>query len=191
MSIQKDAQQALQYAFSRGWITRRDGNISVRKDNCFFITPSGVDKTSNFEIVRGELTPDLDNIDFPTKTIPSIELDMHIFTHKFKLDLPSAAVVHIHPTYTIAAIRRGINLQEISKEFPELNRYTKVGQTVKFYNPGSSELAIDTANSLRFTDVCGIYNHGVTAVAETINEAMEHIERLEHICQIILASKQC
>lgn len=31
-------------AYRRGWITTRDGNISVRKNDKFYITPSGVRK---------------------------------------------------------------------------------------------------------------------------------------------------
>ncbi|NBU05660.1 MAG: class II aldolase/adducin family protein, partial [Sphingobacteriia bacterium] len=31
-------------AHKRGWITTRDGNISLRRDDKFYITPSGVRK---------------------------------------------------------------------------------------------------------------------------------------------------
>jgi L-fuculose-phosphate aldolase len=37
-------------------------------------------------------------------------------------------------------------------------------------------------------DIVGIKGHGVVSIAETPWEAFEHIERLEHICKIILVS---
>ena len=35
-------------------------------------------------------------------------------------------------------------------------------------------------------DIVGIKGHGVVSIAETPWEAFEHIERLEHICKIVL-----
>jgi len=37
-------------------------------------------------------------------------------------------------------------------------------------------------------DIIGIKGHGVVAVDSTPWRCFEHIERLEHICQIVLAS---
>ena len=58
----------------------------------------------------------------------------------------------------------------------------------------SKELAEHTAqnlgieNGIRKFDIVGQKNHGVTAVGKNPWEAFEHIERVEHICQIVLAS---
>jgi L-fuculose-phosphate aldolase len=94
---------------------------------------------------------------------------------------------------------RGFNLQEISKHFPEIFRYTTVGPTVPIIPATTLELGEFTADyfwlirdgecagEISF-DILGQANHGVTAVAEDPWQAFEHIERLEHICQIVLAS---
>ena len=59
----------------------------------------------------------------------------------------------------------------------------------------STELAEATCLALELTasgkisaDIVGLDRHGVIAVAKDPWTAFEHIERLEHICQIVLVS---
>ena len=78
--------------------------------------------------------------------------------------------------------------------FPEVFRYTRVGHNVAAWDALSEELASHTYSNLgiedgvRKYDIVGQKNHGVTAVGKDPWEAFEHIERVEHICQIVLAS---
>jgi L-fuculose-phosphate aldolase len=89
----------------------------------------------------------------------------------------------------------GIDLSTISKSFPELNRYTKVAPNVGDVNPISQELAdwcfenlqLDSEGNIAY-DIVGIKGHGVVAIDTSPWRAFEHIERLEHICQIVLSS---
>jgi L-fuculose-phosphate aldolase len=104
-------------------------------------------------------------------------------------------VMHLHPTYTIAAMHRGIVLQDLVKDFPELSRYTRVASNVGDVPPISQELAdqchqaleLDAEGNIAY-DIVGIKDHGVVAIDTTPWRAFEHIERLEHISQIVLAS---
>jgi L-fuculose-phosphate aldolase len=104
-------------------------------------------------------------------------------------------VVHVHPTYCIAAMHAGIDLSTISNSFPELNRYTRVAPNVGDVAPISQELAdachsnlgLDQKGNIKF-DIVGIKGHGVVAIDVTPWRAYEHIERLEHIARIVLAS---
>ncbi len=182
-------------AHKRGWITIRDGNISLRRDNKFYITPSGWRKTIIHpeHIVKGlfdgdQLTWRKDG----AQSKPSGELEMHrlLQTVNFK---GCRAIVHLHPTYTIAAMHRGFNLQELAAEFPEVSRYTRVGPTVRVLPVTSDILAQETFIAMTddgkiTTDIVGQAGHGVCAIAKSPWDAFEHIERLEHICQIVLAS---
>lgn len=187
-------------AYRRGLITTRDGNISVRRKNSFYITPSGGRKAIiqpehilKAKIVDGEL-------EWTDKVgcKPSGELEMHLFlqtTDDFK---GVRSVVHLHPTYTIAAMHAGWNLQELAAAFPEVSRYTRVGPNLPVLPVTSKELARATFQAMteeiaeyRFGvayDIVGQAGHGVTAVGKSPWDAFEHIERLEHICQIVLAS---
>jgi L-fuculose-phosphate aldolase len=81
------------------------------------------------------------------------------------------------------------------KPFPELYRYTRVGKNVSAHPPLTQELADDTARRLKVKedgshafDIVGQVGHGVCAVGPDPWSAFEHIERLEHICKIVLLS---
>jgi L-fuculose-phosphate aldolase len=88
----------------------------------------------------------------------------------------------------------GWDLNEMVKPFPEVFRYTRVGPNVAAWDALSRQLAQHTyrnlgiENGIRQFDIVGQKNHGVTAVGKNPWEAFEHIERVEHICQIVLAS---
>lgn len=205
-------------AYQRNWITSRDGNVSLRdKDkDYFFITPSGVrkqtlqpDQFKKIGIIHhtpDEHTPretwDWEEIYYTeiSKNLkPSGELPLHFGLQKklwSGIDTPDIRVVmHLHPTYCVAAMHAGIELSELVKSFPELGRYTKVARNVGDVPPISEELAnkclenleVDIHGKIEY-DIVGIKGHGVVSVDSTPWRAYEHIERLEHICKIVLAS---
>lgn len=207
--------ETLVEAYRRNWITSRDGNVSIRhhdRDH-FYITPSGVRKQT--------LQPDqfkkikiVDHISatppFLTKTWqeefytdissnlkPSGEIPLHFGLQKelgqHRNDV--RVVVHLHPTYCVAAMHAGIDLSTIVNDFPELSRYTRVAPNVPDVPPISQELAdqchhnlqLDRDGNINF-DVVGIKGHGVVAIDTSPWRAFEHIERLEHVCKIVLSS---
>ena len=202
-------------AYKRNWITSRDGNISIRhhdRDH-FYITPSGVRKQTlqpdQFKKIRlvdqvNPVPPFLIKswqeeyyTDISANLTPSGELPLHFGLQKEMGQHSNdvRVVVHVHPTYCIAAMHAGIDLSTISNAFPELNRYTRVAPNVGDVAPISQELAdachgnlgLDQAGNIKF-DIVGIKGHGVVAIDVTPWRAYEHIERLEHICKIVLAS---
>ena len=181
-------------AYKRNWITTRDGNISLKRksSNLLYITPSGVRKTIihpesivRMKIVEGVLI--LDDLN------PSGELHMHWNIQK--TTKRTRAVVHLHPTYCVAAMHTGLCLKDIVKPFPELYRYTRVGKNVSDHPPLTKELADETALRLAIQDdgsygydIVGQKGHGVCSIGPDPWAAFEHIERLEHICKIVLLS---
>lgn len=171
-------------AYKRGWITTRDGNISVKMGGKFYITPTMIRKYTiqPEQIVRTEIQ---NGKPVAINHYGSIEMDMHWAIQQQK---GVKAVVHLHPTYCVAAMHTGLDLQQLAKEFAELGRYTKVGPSVPPLSPGSKDLAQMTAEAINGFDLVGQISHGVTAKASNPWDAFEHIERLEHICQITLAS---
>lgn len=178
-------------AYKRGWITTRDGNISVKMNGYLYVTPSSSRKyiihpenIIKLKIVRDE-TDNCDKLYLKSDLKPSIELDMH---WNIQRQIEVRAVVHLHPTHTIAAMHAGYDLQKLAEDFVELGRFTRVGPAVPMLPPGSEELATLTADCISNSDIVGQVGHGVTAKAKNPWDAFEHIERLEHICQIVLAS---
>jgi len=202
--------EVLEDAYKRNWITSRDGNVSIRhhdRDH-FYITPSGVRKQTlqpdQFKKIGIMYQPverwnwtELDYTDISKNLRPSGEIPLHFGLQK-RMGQHSGdvrVVVHVHPTYCIAAMHAGIDLSTISTAFPELNRYTRVAPNVGDVAPISQELAdrchenlqLDQDGNIAY-DIVGIKGHGVVAIDTSPWRAYEHIERLEHICKIVLAS---
>ena len=204
--------EIFQEAYRRNWITARDGNASIgwNDRDHFYITPSGVRK-QNLQpemfkrmriIERISAVPpfiyescEIENYtDISGGLKPSGELPLHLALQR-KKNTDVRVVLHMHPTYTVAAMYQGINLQKLVQEFPELGRYTSVGSTVPNVPPISQALADATVPALELESngavrnhIVGIDRHGVVAVDTSPWRAFEHIERLEHICKIVLAS---
>jgi ribulose-5-phosphate 4-epimerase/fuculose-1-phosphate aldolase len=193
-------------AYERNWITSRDGNVSIRhhdRDH-FYITPSGVrkqtlqpDQFKKIRIVSSLMWSEEYYTDISANLKPSGEIPLHFGLQKNMGQHSNdvRVVVHVHPTYCIAAMHAGIDLSTISSAFPELNRYTKVAPNVGDVPPISQELADRCHESLQLDhygniayDIVGIKGHGVVAIDTSPWRAYEHIERLEHICKIVLAS---
>lgn len=197
--------EVLEDAYQRNWITSRDGNVSIRhhdRDH-FYITPSGVRKQTlqpdQFKKIKinGLLWTEEYYSDISAKLRPSGEIPLHFGLQRAMGQHSNdvRVVVHVHPTYCIAAMHAGIDLSTISSSFPELNRYTKVAPNVGDVPPISQELADKCHESLQLDghgniayDIVGIKGHGVVAIDTSPWRAYEHIERLEHICKIVLAS---
>jgi L-fuculose-phosphate aldolase len=209
--------ETLVEAYRRNWITSRDGNVSIRhhdRDH-FYITPSGVrkqtlqpDQFKKIGIRRSTMLGHeatwtdhswemLEYTDISHNLRPSGELPLHFGLQK---ELGQHAnnvrvVVHLHPTYCVAAMHRGIELGALVRDFPELSRYTKVAPNVGDVPPISQELAdrchenlgLDSTGHIQY-DIVGIRGHGIVAIDTSPWRAFEHIERLEHICKIVLAS---
>ena len=190
-------------AYEKGWITTRDGNISLcRMDSkILYITPSGWRKTilhpEHIMKVRMNFTG-CEILSKNPDDKPSGELDMHVLLQKAYRGC--RAVVHLHPTNIIAAMYAGWDLQALANEFPEVSRYTRVGPTVPVLPVTSQELANATYNAFTNSvegiarydtikyDIVGQKNHGVCSIGKNPWDAYEHIERLEHICEIVLKS---
>lgn len=204
-------------AYRRNWITSRDGNVSIRHHDRshFYITPSGVRKQTlqpdQFKKIHINRVPhaappftlygweDAEYTDISANLKPSGEIPLHFGLQKemgqHKNDV--RVVMHLHPTYCVAAMHAGIELAELVKDFPELGRYTRVAPNVPDVPPISEELAVRCHENLQLDkdgniafDIVGIKGHGVVSIDTSPWRAMEHIERLEHICKIVLASKR-
>jgi ribulose-5-phosphate 4-epimerase/fuculose-1-phosphate aldolase len=195
-------------AYQRNWITSRDGNVSIRhhdRDH-FYITPSGVrkqtlqpDQFKKIQIIAGEVWTWREDLytDISANLRPSGEIPLHFGLQRAlgQHSQDVRVVMHLHPTYCVAAMHRGIELADLVREFPELSRYTRVAANVGTVQPISQELAdhchcnlgLDKQGYIKY-DIVGIRGHGVVSIDTSPWRAFEHIERLEHICKIVLAA---
>lgn len=191
-------------SYKRNWSTSRDSNVSIRHSDRdhFYITPTGVRKQTlqpdQFKKIKvvGDSWQELPYTDISANLKPSGELPLHLgLQRRMGQHKEVRVVVHVHATYCVAAMHAGIDLNTLSNVFPELNRYTRVAHNVGDVAPISQELAdqchknlgLDRWGNISY-DIVGIKGHGVVAVDTSPWRAFEHIERLEHISQIVLAS---
>jgi L-fuculose-phosphate aldolase len=137
--------------YNRNWSTSRDSNVSIRHSDRdhFYITPTGVRKQTlqpdQFKKIKvsGNTWSEIEYTAISANLRPSGELPLHFGLQK-NLGQHSndvRVVVHLHPTYCVAAMHAGIKLNELTKDFPELSRYTKVAPNVGDVAPISQELA--------------------------------------------------
>jgi ribulose-5-phosphate 4-epimerase/fuculose-1-phosphate aldolase len=194
--------EIFQEAYKRNWITARDGNASIRwrdRDH-MYVTPSGIRKqTLQPEMfIKWDIASHcaLPYTDLSASLRPSGELPLHWGLQR-KIDTEVRVVLHLHPTYTVAAMYAGIELSTLVKEFPELGRYTRVGKNVPDVPPISqaladasiSELGLRTDGSV-YNHIVGIDRHGIVAVDTSPWRAFEHAERMEHIAKIVMTGRK-
>jgi L-fuculose-phosphate aldolase len=202
----------LKFAYQKEWISTRDGNASYRSkdDSFFYVTPSGVRKQlitpdmlcqikPNCESVKNfEKLENFERLDKNVDLEPTGEICLHmLFQSKIPDNISSRFVLHLHPTYTVAAMYAGINLQDLADDFPEINRYTRVGPNVPKIAPITKDLAVASAKALNLDkesgeisyDIIGLDRHGIIAIGDSPLEVLEHVERVESVCKIVLAAR--
>jgi L-fuculose-phosphate aldolase len=192
--------------YDRNWSTSRDSNVSIRYygRDYFYITPTGVRKQTlqpdQFKKIKvlADGWQELEYTPISQQLKPSGELPLHFGLQKNmgQHSGDTRVVVHLHPTYTVAAMHAGIELADLVKDFPELSRYTRVAKNVGDQPPISQQLADECHQRLELDpysghinyDIVGLKGHGVVAIDTSPWRAYEHIERLEHISKIVLVS---
>ena len=199
-------------AYNLNWITTRDGNVSLRRKSApyLYITPSGARKQNltSEQMIKLQF-PESPQTDTPWAEMtrvsdeyqdkivglkPSGELPFHYLLQE-KINTSNRVVLHLHCTNTVAAIRRGICLNALTSDFPELSGLTRVGPHVPLTEARSTQLGRAVYNAFDVqpdgtvsSDIVVVEGHGVVAVDIDPWRAFEHCERLEHIAQIVLLS---
>jgi L-fuculose-phosphate aldolase len=158
------------------------GNLSVRVDGGFLITPSGIayDKMLPEQIVE----MDLDGRYYGA-CIPSSEWRFHWDIFKARPDVD--VVLHSHATYcTILACCR--------LDIPPIHYMVAVsgGSVVKCsgYAPfGTQELSVEALAALGSRNACLLGNHGVVAVGKTLDGAFGVLAEVENLARIYIGTR--
>jgi L-fuculose-phosphate aldolase len=170
---------------ARNLLAAADGNVSLRlnKDQ-ILITPSGVNK--------GFLDPrDISVITLENKILrgnPSGERLMHLAVYRH---CPTAkAVVHAHPPTAIAWSLMTEGLTEIpAKSLSEVILAVGKIPIAPYARPGTPEMGEAILPFVRHHRALILARHGALSWGESLDEAYNGMERLEHSCQIIKAAK--
>ena len=180
--------EAGKITYERGLLTASDGNISARMPGgSILITPSGVGK--------GRLSPgDLLVIDIEGKIIrraddPSLqstsEQAMHLEVYRQRADVQ--AVLHAHPPYATAltAVRPSFRMDLL----PEMVAALGEVPITRLAMPSSHQTAEAIRELIRYHDAIMVRQHGSLTVGKNLEEALIHLERVEHIAKTIVIAE--
>ena len=165
-----------------GLNTGSAGNLSVRVDGGFLITPSGIP----YETMRPEQIVEMDMQGrYYGDFIPSSEWRFHWDILKARPDID--VVLHSHATHsTILAC--------CHLDIPPIHYMVGVsgGSVVKCsgYAPfGTQELSVEALQALGPRNACLLGNHGVVAVGKTPDSAFGVLAEVENLARIYIGTR--
>ncbi len=175
----KQAEEVIKYAKmlnTENLSALRSGNISVRHNDGFLITPSGV-KYSSLQIddiVFVSLNGQFDE----KKQKPSSEWKFHRDIYKNKRE--ANAIVHSHSTNATAVSAHG-------KSIPAFHYMVALagGNDIKcadYATFGTEELSNNVIRALENRKACLMSNHGQVAFEKSLDKAFELAQEIENIC---------
>lgn len=166
---------------ARNCLAAADGNVSVRLANGrILITPTGKNKGFLDETDIAEITID----DEVVSGNPSGERLMHLEIYR---RCPAArAVVHAHPPHAIAWSVARPDLAELPAEcLSEVILAVGAIPIVPYARPGTADMGTVLRPHLPRRRVLILARHGALSWGETLDEAYNGMERLEHSAQIL------
>jgi L-fuculose-phosphate aldolase len=166
---------------ARNLLAAADGNVSVLlEDGRIAITPSGVAKA---RMEAGDLAY-LARDGQILAGRPSTERLMHLAVYQA---CPEArAVVHAHPPTAIAWSLARPDLAYLpSDALPEVILAAGSIPFVPYARPGTAAMGEHLLPFLPEHRLLILARHGALAWGETLEEAYNGLERLEHVCQIL------
>ena len=161
-----------------------DGNISVRlSDGRILITPSGLNKA---RLRHGDIA--LLSADGRTvRGHPSSERGLHLVVYRHCHE--ARAVVHAHPPTAIAWTIAHPGATELpSRAMPEVILSAGAIPVVPYARPGSDALGDLVSEHLPHRRLIALARHGAVSWGETVAEAYDAMERLEHVAMILKAA---
>lgn len=171
---------------ARNFLAAADGNVSVRlSDEEILITPAGLNKSRVRPADMAVLTLDNEVV----SGNPSSERLMHLEVYR---RCPKAkAVVHAHPPVAIAWTIARPELSELPAEcMSELILAVGRVPVVPYARPGTSEMGTNLHPFLPACRALVLARHGALSWGESLEEAYNGIERIEHSAVILKAAHE-
>ncbi len=173
-------------AYERHLMTSNDGNISVRMDDgLILITPSGISKGR----LRTEdlLVVDLEGsiISAMTDRRPSSETPMHLEVYTQREDV--RAVIHAHPIFATTLTVSGMEFPV--DVLPEVLLTLGNVPVTAYATPSSHEDADAIRPFVKDHNALLLCQHGSLTYGKNLDEALIHLERIEHVSEIYWRAK--
>ena len=169
--------------FARGLTFGSSGNISVRLDNGWLMTPTNVALDALDPARLSRLDGDLRLLsgDPPTK-----ESVLHRVMYEGRRD--AGAVVHLHSTHSVAvSVLADIDPEDV---LPPLTAYyvMRVGRLplVPYFKPGDMALAEAVRGFASKHHAVLLANHGPVVAGSSLDAAVNAVEELEETAKLYL-----
>ncbi|MDQ1077952.1 aldolase [Pseudoroseomonas cervicalis] len=170
--------------FARGYSVGSAGNISVRLDDGYLMTPTN----SSLGRLRAERISKLDR---DWNHVGGDKPSKEVFMHRAVLTArPEAgAVVHLHSTYATAI--GCLAEAEETAPIPPLTPYfvMRVGRSlpvVRYYRPGDAAMERDIHEAAKGARAMLLANHGPVVSGKTLLDAVYAAEELEESAKLAL-----
>jgi L-fuculose-phosphate aldolase len=188
MEIKQAKKEIIKYAkkmYTNDMINIFEGNISMRLEDRFIITPSQQSKEDMTEDMIVEMDGD-GNVLNPSELYkPSSERKMHLEVFRLRPDVN--AVVHNHSAYATAYAVAGKPIRthaltEMILVFGEI-------PVVPYGRPGTDKIFAGFAEYLKYRNAVLLANHGVLTVGGSMLKAFGLAEAVEKLAQTLLYAK--
>jgi len=162
-----------------GFVPATDGNVSARLDGKrILITPSMLRKG---DIKESQLLlTDLEGKVLAGRGKPSSEIKMHLYAYKMRPDIK--AIVHAHPPFATAFAAAGLDLK--APLLPEVVLTVGPVPLARYAAPSTEEVPRSMAPLIKEHQALLLANHGVLALGRSLEEALQRMERVEHLAKI-------
>lgn len=164
-----------------GLVIGAGGNISIRDGEYMYISPSGFDlkETNNDDWVKVKIATG----EILSKLKPSSEILMHLECYRRNQDVN--AVLHAHPTYSVAVSSAGKNIPPMFPDFPAM---VKKISYIDYIIPTTHVLADAVAEVVMDSQSIVMRNHGVLTVGTTMKEAFYYMQLTEEAAKVYALS---
>ena len=171
-----------------GLNVNKSGNVSVRYEDGFFITPTGLD----YDLLRPEdmvwvpLGESVSEAQSVGKRRPSSEWMMHSAVYSQRPDVE--AIVHTHSLYATALACQNLPIPPFHYMVAAAGGDTI--EVVPYETFGSLALARAVARGLIERDACLMEHHGVMAVGKTLKKALSLANEVENLAHKYVVVRQ-
>jgi L-fuculose-phosphate aldolase len=182
----EEIREACAHLHARGLLSAADGNVSVRlPDDTILLTPAGVNKA---RLPPGSLA----RVALDGRLLegrPSTERAMHLAVYRASAE--ARVVVHAPPPTPNARTQAPPGLTELPTDaLPELLLAAGRVPIVPYARPGTEEMGTVLLPFLPAHRLLLLSRHGALAWGESMEEAVNGIERVEHSALILKAAEE-
>lgn len=171
--------------YHKDMLNQFEGNVSIRLDECYLITPSQADKETMTPDMIVEIDEKGNVLNPECGRVPSSEYKMHIHAYKIRPDVN--ACIHNHSTYATAFAVAGLPIK--TNAFAEMLEIFQEVPLIPYGTPGTPAIAEGFNKYLTEYSAVLLENHGFLSVAPTLPLAFSIAEAVEKTAKILLLTR--